>query len=48
MAVKGSEITVEKLAELLYDSLRNKIMNLDPKCIVYPGHGSGSACGKKI
>ncbi|EGR30410.1 metallo-beta-lactamase protein, putative [Ichthyophthirius multifiliis] len=48
LAVKGEEITCENLAELLYDSLRNKIMKLEPKCIIYPGHGSGSACGKKI
>jgi hydroxyacylglutathione hydrolase len=48
LAVKGNEITTENLAELMYDSLRGKLMNLDEKCIVYPGHGSGSACGKKI
>ena len=48
LAVKSEEITKEDLAELLFDSLRNKIMTLDPKCIVYPAHGAGSPCGKKI
>ena len=48
LAVKSDEITKEYLAELLFDSLRSKIMKLDPKCIVYPAHGAGSPCGKKI
>lgn len=48
LAVKSGEITKEDLAGWLYDSLRNKIMKLDHKVIVYPGHGAGSPCGKKI
>jgi glyoxylase-like metal-dependent hydrolase (beta-lactamase superfamily II) len=48
LAVKSEEITKEDLAGLLYDSLREKVMKLDPKCIVYPAHGAGSPCGKKI
>ncbi|EAR96103.1 metallo-beta-lactamase family protein (macronuclear) [Tetrahymena thermophila SB210] len=48
LAVKSGEITKEDLAGWMYDSLRNKIMKLDPKVIVYPGHGAGSPCGKKI
>jgi glyoxylase-like metal-dependent hydrolase (beta-lactamase superfamily II) len=47
LAVKG-DITKETLAGMLYDSLRNKVMTLPDDCIVYPGHGAGSACGKKI
>lgn len=43
-----AEITPEYLAGLLYDSLRNKIMTLPDSVIVYPGHGAGSACGKKM
>lgn len=43
-----AEITPEYLAGLLYDSLRNKIMTLPDGVIVYPGHGAGSACGKKM
>lgn len=41
-----AELTQEKLANHLYDSLRNKIMPLSDDLIVYPGHGQGSACGK--
>ena len=43
-----AELTEEKLAGYLYDSLRNKIMPLDDKLIVYPNHGAGSACGKNM
>lgn len=43
-----AELTEEKLAGLLYDSLRNKIMPLSDELIVYPGHGAGSACGKNM
>ena len=43
-----SELTEEKLAGHLYDSLRNKILPLNDDLIVYPNHGAGSACGKKM
>lgn len=43
-----SELTEEKLAGHLFDSLRNKIMPLDDNLIVYPNHGAGSACGKMM
>jgi glyoxylase-like metal-dependent hydrolase (beta-lactamase superfamily II)/rhodanese-related sulfurtransferase len=43
-----ADITPEYLAGQLYDSLRNKIMPLPDSLIVYPGHGAGSACGKKM
>ena len=43
-----AELTQEKLAAHLYDSLHNKIMPLNDDLIVYPGHGAGSACGKKL
>ena len=43
-----AEITPQYLAGLLFDSLRNKIMTLPDHLIVYPGHGAGSACGKKM
>ncbi|TDS16826.1 glyoxylase-like metal-dependent hydrolase (beta-lactamase superfamily II) [Maribacter caenipelagi] len=43
-----AELTQEKLAGHLYDSLRNKIMPLPDDIIVYPGHGAGSACGKMM
>jgi glyoxylase-like metal-dependent hydrolase (beta-lactamase superfamily II)/rhodanese-related sulfurtransferase len=42
------ELTQEKLAAHLYDSLRYKIMPLSDDIIVYPAHGAGSACGKNM
>jgi hydroxyacylglutathione hydrolase len=42
------DLTEEKLAAHLYDSLQNKIMPLANDLIVYPAHGAGSACGKKM
>lgn len=38
----------ESLARKMYSSLRNKLMTLDPKVMVYPAHGSGSLCGKAL
>jgi glyoxylase-like metal-dependent hydrolase (beta-lactamase superfamily II)/rhodanese-related sulfurtransferase len=43
-----AELTQEKLAHHLFDSLRNKIMPLADDIIVYPAHGAGSACGKNM
>jgi hydroxyacylglutathione hydrolase len=43
-----ADLTEEKLAAHLFDSLRNKIMPLSDDLIVYPNHGAGSACGKKM
>jgi glyoxylase-like metal-dependent hydrolase (beta-lactamase superfamily II)/rhodanese-related sulfurtransferase len=43
-----SDLTEEKLAGWLFDSLRNKIMTLPDHLIVYPNHGAGSACGKMM
>ncbi|NND62963.1 MAG: MBL fold metallo-hydrolase [Flavobacteriaceae bacterium] len=43
-----SDLTEEKLAGFLFDSLRNKIMPLPDHLIVYPNHGAGSACGKMM
>ncbi|WP_312902169.1 MBL fold metallo-hydrolase [Chryseobacterium taichungense] len=44
----NSELTQDKLARLLFHSLREKIMPLDDYLIVYPNHGAGSACGKMM
>ena len=44
----ASDLTQDKLAGYLYDSLRNKIMTLPDDIIVYPAHGAGSACGKNM
>ncbi len=43
-----ADLTEEKLAGYLYDSLRNKIMPLSDDLIIYPNHGAGSACGKMM
>ena len=43
-----SDLTQDKLAGHMFDSLRNKIMPLSDEIIVYPGHGAGSACGKNM
>ena len=43
-----ADLTQEKLAGHLYDSLRNRIMPLSDELIVYPNHGAGSACGKNM
>ncbi len=48
LAQKKGALTVEDLAGLLYESLRRKIMFLPDDVIVYPAHGAGSACGKKM
>ena len=43
-----NELTQEKLAGMLYDSLHNKILPLADDILVYPAHGAGSACGKNM
>jgi glyoxylase-like metal-dependent hydrolase (beta-lactamase superfamily II)/rhodanese-related sulfurtransferase len=43
-----ADLTEDKLAGHLFDSLRNKIMPLSDDIIVYPAHGAGSACGKNL
>lgn len=43
-----ADLTEEKLAAHLFESLRNKIMPLSDDLIVYPNHGAGSACGKMM
>jgi len=48
LAQKGSEITMDDLAGMLYESLQTKIVPLQDDVIVYPAHGPGSACGKNL
>lgn len=43
-----ADLTQEKLAAHLYDSLQDKILPLADDIIVYPAHGAGSACGKNL
>lgn len=47
LAVK-SDLSREDLAGYLYDSLQDKILTLPDSIVVYPNHGAGSACGKKM
>jgi glyoxylase-like metal-dependent hydrolase (beta-lactamase superfamily II)/rhodanese-related sulfurtransferase len=48
LAQQKGALTTEDLAGLLFDSLRRRIMVLPDDVIVYPAHGAGSACGKKM
>jgi hydroxyacylglutathione hydrolase len=48
LAQKGTELTQEDLAGMLYDSIQAKLLPLADHVIVYPAHGPGSACGKSF
>jgi glyoxylase-like metal-dependent hydrolase (beta-lactamase superfamily II)/rhodanese-related sulfurtransferase len=48
LAQKAANQTLEELAGLLFDSIRTKILPLANNIVVYPAHGAGSACGKKL
>lgn len=41
-------VTADELADMLYDSLHNKLMKLPDTTLVYPAHGAGSMCGKNL
>jgi hydroxyacylglutathione hydrolase len=43
-----ADLTQDKLAGMLYESLHTKIIPLADDIIVYPAHGAGSACGKNM
>lgn len=47
LAIK-SDLTIDDLAGMMYDSLNSKIKPLADDVIVYPAHGAGSSCGKNI
>lgn len=40
--------TAQALGEHLYDSLHEKLLTLPDVVLVYPAHGAGSLCGKKL
>jgi glyoxylase-like metal-dependent hydrolase (beta-lactamase superfamily II)/rhodanese-related sulfurtransferase len=46
MASQG--VAAEDLAGMLYDSLTQKILKLPDETLIYPAHGAGSLCGKKL
>lgn len=41
-------VTSDELANMLHDSLQNKLLKLPDKTRIFPGHGAGSACGKNL
>ena len=41
-------VTADELADMLYDSITNKLANLPDDTLVYPAHGAGSMCGKSL
>lgn len=41
-------VTADELADMLYDSLTNKLVQLPDSTLVYPAHGAGSMCGKNL
>ncbi len=43
-----SGLTANDLAELMYDSLHEKLLKLPDETLVYPAHGAGSMCGKNL
>ncbi|HYY41540.1 MAG TPA: MBL fold metallo-hydrolase, partial [Pyrinomonadaceae bacterium] len=40
--------TKEMMAGMLYDSLHDKLLQLDDAVEVYPAHGAGSMCGRNM
>lgn len=44
----SGNLDAKTLAAMLYDSIDSRIKPLPDKLILYPGHGAGSACGKKL
>jgi glyoxylase-like metal-dependent hydrolase (beta-lactamase superfamily II)/rhodanese-related sulfurtransferase len=40
--------TADELADMLYDSLTEKLATLPDETLVYPAHGAGSMCGKNL
>ena len=40
--------TANDLGAHLYDSLHNRLLPLQDETLVYPAHGAGSLCGKKL
>ena len=38
----------QELAEMMYDTIKNKFTHLPDDALVYPAHGAGSLCGKNI
>ncbi|MBY0396529.1 MAG: MBL fold metallo-hydrolase, partial [Thermoleophilia bacterium] len=41
-------VTAAELAEMLHDSITNKLITLPDETLVYPAHGAGSLCGRQL
>ncbi len=41
-------VSADELADMLYASLREKLLTLPDSTLVYPAHGAGSMCGKNL
>ncbi|MGQ0465773.1 MAG: molybdopterin-dependent oxidoreductase [Sporichthyaceae bacterium] len=48
LASAGSGLTADVLGRQLYRSLREKLLPLPDATLVFPAHGAGSSCGKKL
>ena len=46
--LSSGNLSKEDLAGIMYDTLQNKILPLSDEILVYPAHGAGSSCGKKM
>ncbi|MEI9933867.1 MAG: MBL fold metallo-hydrolase [Ferruginibacter sp.] len=46
--LSSGNLSSEDLAAIMYNTIQNKILPLADDIIVYPAHGAGSSCGKKI
>ena len=44
----GKGYTPQMMAEMMYDSLHGKVLQLPDEVEVYPAHGAGSMCGKNM
>jgi len=44
----GKGYTPQTMAGMMYDSLHQKLLQLDDAVEVYPAHGAGSMCGKNL
>jgi hydroxyacylglutathione hydrolase len=46
--LSSGNMSSEDLAEIMYDTIQQKILPLHDDVIVYPAHGPGSSCGKNL
>lgn len=48
LAASGAGLSADDMARQLYHSLHTKLLDLPDATRVFPAHGAGSACGKKL